>query len=146
MQNGEFKSMKRLAIIFLALTIMGSSVGFAAPAHAQTPTPPPGIDFVLNSMTPEERVGQLFLVTFTGLDTGDQSAIYNLIVNHHVGGVILRASNDNFAAAPDTIPELFALTTRLQELEYQTSLVLGPDPVTGVRIDSTYIPLFIGLT
>jgi beta-N-acetylhexosaminidase len=43
------------------------------------------------SMTPEERVGQLFLVTFRGTDTHDQTQVYDLIANHHVGGVVLQA-------------------------------------------------------
>ena len=41
---------------------------------------------VLASMTPEEKVGQLFLVTFQGTDTHDQTHIYDLIANQHVGG------------------------------------------------------------
>ena len=72
------------------------------PVRAQTPTPPPAVAAILNSMTPEERVGQLFLVTFTGTDTSETSQIYNLMTQYHVGGVVLLAENDNFVPAPDT--------------------------------------------
>ena len=53
---------------------------------------------MLAKMRPEERVGQLFLVTFNGSTADENSQIYDLITNYHVGGVALLASNDNFAA------------------------------------------------
>lgn len=56
------------------------------PAQAQAATPPAAVRAVLDSMSPEERVGQLFLVSFTGTATGPESQIANLIVQHHVGG------------------------------------------------------------
>ena len=46
---------------------------------------------MLANLTPEERVGQLFLVTFQGSTFDENSQIYDLIANHHVGGVILLA-------------------------------------------------------
>lgn len=51
---------------------------------------------LLDSMAPEERVGQLFLVTFEGDSADFDSDIADLIVDYHVGGVTLRAENDNF--------------------------------------------------
>jgi hypothetical protein len=51
---------------------------------------------LLDSMTPEERVGQLFLVTFEGGSAEVDSDIADLIVDYKVGGVMLRAANDNF--------------------------------------------------
>jgi beta-N-acetylhexosaminidase len=52
---------------------------------------------LLDSMTPEERVGQLFLVTFEGNNADVDSDIADLIVDYHVGGVMLRAENDNIS-------------------------------------------------
>jgi beta-N-acetylhexosaminidase len=72
---------------------------------------------VLDSMTPEERVGQLFLVTFQGTDPHDQTEIYDLIANHHVGGVVLQAANDNFLPQPDTIDNAHQLIRTLQTIE-----------------------------
>jgi beta-N-acetylhexosaminidase len=43
---------------------------------------------MLAKMTPEERVGQLFLVTFTGSTAEQASQIYDLIASYHVGGVV----------------------------------------------------------
>lgn len=100
---------------------------------------------LLASMSPEERVGQLFLVTFQGTDTHDQSQIYDLITNHHVGGVILLAANDNFLPEPDTISSAYQLTSALQSIEASTSAT--PAPQTSVQTgEKTYVPLFIGIS
>lgn len=115
------------------------------PANAQTPTPPPGVQFELNSMSPEERVGQLFLVTFKGTDTGTTSQIYDLIARYHVGGVILLASNDNFVSAPDTLAETRVLIESLQTVNWDLSLDPVRDVSTGKLVDSTYVPLFVGI-
>jgi hypothetical protein len=62
---------------------------------------------LLDRLTPEERVGQLFLITFTGPEAGVGPAtgaqIYDLIINYHVGGVILKAANDNFLGSDQTL-------------------------------------------
>ncbi len=52
-------------------------------------------ELILNQMTVEEKVGQLFLVTFQGTDMSPTSQIYDLVVNRHVGGVILSIENNN---------------------------------------------------
>ena len=81
------------------------------------------VQAVLASMSPEERVGQLFLVTFQGTNTDPESQIHDLISNHHVGGVVLLTENDNFVAAPDTISTAHQLINSLQNIETQTELV-----------------------
>jgi beta-N-acetylhexosaminidase len=94
-------------------------------------------------MTPEERVGQLFLVTFQGTETHDQTQIYDLIANHHVGGVVLLAGNDNFLPQPDTIAGAHQLITALQTVESDSANGLE----TSTEPDAnTYVPLFIGVS
>jgi beta-N-acetylhexosaminidase len=93
-------------------------------------------------MTPEEKVGQLFLITFDGTDIAEGSDIYDLIVNHHIGGVILGADMNNFVSE-DTTAAAYQLTTGLQELAWQES-----NPTEGEIIEDnppTYVPLFIGI-
>ncbi len=93
-------------------------------------------------MTPEEKVGQLFLITFDGTDIAEGSDIYELIVNHHIGGVILGADMNNFVSE-DTTAAAYQLTTGLQELAWQES-----NPTEGEIIEDnppTYVPLFIGI-
>jgi beta-N-acetylhexosaminidase len=100
---------------------------------------------LLAAMTPEERVGQLFLVTFQGTETHDQTQIYDLIANHHVGGVVLLAANDNFLPDPDTIPSAHQLISALQTIEANATGA----PVSGTDTqpnENSYIPLFIGIS
>src|ERR1041384_8166941 len=95
------------------------------------------------AMTAEERVGQLFLVTFQGTDTHDQTQIYDLIVNHHVGGVVLLAGNDNFLPQPDTIAGAHQLIGALQTIEADAVAASKSD---GQSNDLTYVPLFVEIS
>lgn len=97
----------------------------------------------LSSLTPEERVGQLFLVTFRGSDTSPATPIYEFINEYHIGGVILDRDNDHFLD-PDQIPEdCWSLIRELQSIEYNTS---SSNPESNGNSLSQYIPLFIGIS
>ena len=114
-------------------------------AQAQTSTPPPGIRLILNEMTPQERVGQLFLVTFKGTDTGAESQIFDLVSRYHVGGVMLMSENDNFSGT-DTVVQAHALINALQRMTWDAAVTPFQDPQTGQMDTSAYVPLFIGAT
>ncbi len=113
---------------------------------------------MLAKMTPEEKVGQLFLVTFTGSTANEKSQIYDLITHHHVGGVVLRSENDNFVGAPDTVTAAYQLITQLQDDEWQASQnqpanssnsTNNPTPTplpAPTPVPANYIPLFIGVS
>ena len=128
--------------LFLGLTVLAMLVVFIQPAQAQTPTPPLYIRNMVRDMTPEERVGQLFLVSFTGTDAGEASQIYDLIVNYHIGGVTLSAPNDNFIAAPDTVTDAYRLIAQLQQVERDS----GGLPMSEGGPNRMYVPLWIGVT
>ena len=136
--------LRRIALAIMLSTVMLSAIGARVEAQA-TPQPevPPEVRKLFDSMSPEERVGQLFLVTFAGTDTGDKSPIYDLIVNRHVGGATLLAANDNFVAPPDTVQAASTLTRNLQELEWASALHPPVDPTIGTPITHAYVPLFI---
>ncbi len=138
--------MKRafLALVLVALLVV-PLVG-AGPAQAQGVNPPTAVRAVFQKMTPEERIGQLFLVNFTGTDTSDKSLIYDLIVTHHVGGVVLSAANDNFVAAPNTARGAYDLTRSLQQVEWDTYLNPPLDPKLGAVVQHQYVPLFIAVS
>lgn len=108
-------------------------------ARAQGEFPPPQVRSLLASMTPEERVGQLFLVSLRGTDTGEESQIRDLIANHHVGGVILLAANNNFLDQPDTVGAAHDLITSLQAIEWTAT-----ERPSGQPASSAYVPLFVG--
>jgi len=101
---------------------------------------------LLELLTPEERVGQLFLVTFQGKDTSTESQIYDLIANHFLGGVILSAENDNFSNSEQTISSAQILTSQLQEIRFQSAQVDYVNPVTGETFQPSFIPLLIGIS
>ncbi len=100
------------ALTLIASLLQPSSIAQAGPCLQVSKA-----QALLASMTPEERVGQLFLVTFQGTDTHDQTHIYDLIATHHVGGVVLLAGNDNFLPEPDTISSAHQLINTLQTIE-----------------------------
>ena len=128
-----------LSLLALIITFIQSTPVTWAQAQFQTSK----AQAMLASMTPEERVGQLFLVTFRGIDTHDQTEIYDLIANYHVGGVVLLAGNDNFLPAPDTIPSAYQLISSLQRIEAETAATPG----VGAEPDgNNYVPLLIGIS
>src|SRR6266540_786775 len=129
-----------------ALSLIASLLGPVPLARADAQFQNSKVQTVLTAMSPEERVGQLFLVTFQGTNTNFESQIYDLIANHHVGGVVLQAENDNFVGAPDTISAAHQLITSLQSIETQTS-PLTPTPESNTAPENkTYVPLFVGIS
>lgn len=134
-----------MRLIRAALLLIVLSSQFFGVVHAQTPTPPPGVRLVLNTMTPEERIGQLFLVSFSGIDTSVDSPIYDLITKRHIGGVVLTAGNDNFTAN-DTLNQTHDLIARLQQTEWDASINFTQDQTTGQVVSNIYVPLFVGIS
>ncbi len=133
------KHLVRLAILLIVVIGMaGSHVRAQSTAEAQARE-------LLAQLTPEERVGQLFLLTFQGTDTSANSAIYDLIARRHIGGVVLTAANDNFSDAPDTARQAYRLITELQTLEWQAARGEITD-ANGQPLTSAYIPLLVGVS
>jgi len=142
-------------ILFVSLVLSFSPTAtIRASDSLQASDPAINASQMLAKMTPEERVGQLFLVSYNGSTAAQSSQIYDLIVSYHVGGVALLAGNDNFVAAPDTVSDAYQLITQLQSAEWQASqgLLAGTDSSTPTPTPtptfapSNYIPLFIGIS
>ncbi len=137
-----------LAIIILSL-LLPASAALATPSAQEVPGSEKALE-LLNQLTPEERVGQLFLVTFTGPEAAIGSAtgaqINDLIVNYHIGGVILTSANDNFVGEDQTLPVAQSLTDQLQRDEYNASQAQQVNPITNEQYRPAYIPLFIGIS
>lgn len=93
---------------------------------------------VLAGMTTQERIGQLFMVTFNGRDIAQDTDIYKLIADYQVGGVVLRADKDNFTGPENTIETAKTLITGLQQVEYSSVTRSGSK-------HTQYVPLLIGL-
>lgn len=102
---------------------------------------------LLEQMSPEERVGQLFLVTFEGNAPQPEDPIIDLIVNYHISGVLLTKENDNFVETPETLTEASRLIELLQDAEYDASLIEVEDEGgIGESIRPVYLPLFIAVS
>jgi beta-N-acetylhexosaminidase len=144
------------------------------PAHAQDPTPltPQVSDQVralIARMSVQQRVGQLFVISFPEADASEGSDIADLIQNYRVGGVQLMAMNRNFSrdvTDPPTPQQVSQLANALQVLAMpDNSAILAAEemfvaPSTRVAITTsvtqtitptvspplpTSIPLFIAL-
>ena len=98
---------------------------------------------LLDSMTPSERVGQLFIVTLNGSAVTPSDQIIDLIVNYHVSGALFKRGNDNFADQPETLNALQTLIGTLQESRYEAAVAGDADELFISGSTSVYVPLFI---
>lgn len=78
------------------------------------------VEAILAQMSPADRVGQLFMVTFAGNNTSFNSEISRLIYDYRIGGVVLSPQNRNFSNAlgVDTPRQVATLVNQLQALAY----------------------------
>jgi beta-N-acetylhexosaminidase len=145
-------------LILIAALGLSSSQPASIQAQEETNEPDPiMIETIFAAMTPEERVGQLFMVSFIGNQVGPTSAIAELIQRYRVGGVYISAENQNFINYQGTPAQVLALTNSLQTLAQTppssvisgtgtltaTATITPPTPVSGVE-KYTPLPLFIG--
>jgi beta-N-acetylhexosaminidase len=133
-----------LAIILACLLpLVTFSSGFAQ-SSTNNSTALRSATSMLARLSPEERVGQLFLVTFDGREIGQDSQIYDLITNYHIGGVILKRDNDNFSGPDNSVNSTYGLISGLQNVEWQArdDLIETAD---GSAIND-FVPLFIGVS
>lgn len=87
---------------------------------------------LFEAMSPAERVGQLLLVPFAGPNAGDEAAIARLVVEQHVGGVILDAASGNFRSGAEAPAQIVGMANALQTRYAQSH--------------RSYVPLFIALS
>lgn len=92
---------------------------------------------LVSQMTPEQKIGQLFIVSFNGVDVSETSQIYDLVRNRGIGGVMFSAGNNNFPNTEDLPAAVQQMITSLQ------SINAGTD---GSQETSEYIPLLVGIS
>lgn len=129
-----------LILSILIVTLLPSGSGLASTLEQG------GMEVVkarnlLEKMTPEERVGQLFLVSFQGATADVNSQIYDLVTKYHIGGVVLQAENNNFIGPDNTTKAAQQLIINLQTAGWDAALVDSTDAAAA-----GYIPLLIGIS
>jgi beta-N-acetylhexosaminidase len=147
----RLKMKKRLFItipvlFMVAATLMGVTSVNPSITRSQLSDQAMKARALMAAMTPEEKVGQLFLVSFKGMDTSEKSQIYDLVTNRQIGGVILSSANDNFSGAGQTIADAYALTSSLQSIALSSAVnnALGSP---SLNLDQEIsIPLFIAIS
>ena len=138
--------MKRLFFLFLIVALLFTLISPISIVQAVSTRPAltaaEKASELLQKLSPEERVGQLFMVSFTGMDVGTTSQLYDLVVNRHIGGVVLKQENDNFSGLDDLLGGTQTLIKNLQSDAWPTS----EGSTTDSSSNATYIPLFIAAT
>lgn len=151
--------MKRLLfhlLIFISLVMLGPGSTPPVPVKAQDTGAEPDpavVEAIFNAMTPAERVGQLFMVSFNGADVGSGSAAAELIQRYRVGGVYISAEKRNFINNQTTPAQVLNLTNALQALAQTPPVLtatitstLTATPETSANLSYTPVPLFIATT
>lgn len=140
------KSLTRLITICLIVFLLAPMSYGSASVMYQTTTPEDNAHALLAQLTPEEKVGQVFLVTFNGASADPPTQVYDLIVNRHIGGVVLWAQNDNYLGTDQTLPIALNLNRQLQAAEYYASTLEQTNTTSGETTRPKFVPLFIGIS
>jgi beta-N-acetylhexosaminidase len=124
--------------------LLSPLTGFGPRAEAAPPPTESRPASILGSLTPEERVGQLFLVTFDGGSAAPGTPVYELVTHYHVGGVLLRAASGNFTPGVGEAAQVQALSGALQQAESDSAqFPIVVDSERGRTQIPTFIPLFV---
>ncbi|HEY4722286.1 MAG TPA: hypothetical protein VII92_10590, partial [Anaerolineae bacterium] len=122
-----FRGLNLLTILALLLSTAGSAL-------AQAGGEDEFVARLIAQMSPEAKVGQLFVVSLKGADVTSNSDVADLILNYRVGGVVLAIQHGNILNGPDTPTQVASLTSALQNLTRQTARPGSNSP---------FIPLFV---
>ena len=141
----EKKSFKLFLVLSILALVFSSTGSVLANSQNVQDTYTQRAQQLLNKMTPEERVGQLFLITFQGDTISEEGELSALLQDYQVGGVVLSRSDDNFTGPEGTVDSAAALIAQLQQTVWQNSLSMV-ESEDGTQIKKNYAPLFIGIS
>jgi beta-N-acetylhexosaminidase len=123
-----------LSVLFLLLALSTMAFG----PLRQGGVPQDVLD-IFNRMTTDEKIGQLFMVTFQGKDISPTSDVYQLISGYHIGAVLLKRENGNWRSGAGEAVAVQTLSNGLQQIEADSVSPEGPNP------GGEFIPLFLAL-
>jgi len=127
-------------VVVLAVGVLLTATK-SQPSAAQGEEPDPVLA-LMEQLTVEEKVGQLFLVPFIGQDLGPASDIANLIAEYHVGGVVLLEKNGNIVNEGETALQVASLVNGVQGLAWTASQTT----ITGTSGISQTVPVSASLS
>ena len=134
LQKNFFKKLFQLIIIL--------SIGLTAnPYYAVNAqeTPLDQAQNILEQLSVEEKIGQLFYITLPGASIDELEASWAQINHIPLGGVYLTSKNNNFTTDPDALEKIFTINNGLQLSAYNNTLL-------SENTNNTYIPLFLGIS
>lgn len=135
---------RSLVTLLLAAALLVGTAPVNGQAH-DAPGAPEALDLRVEalraSLTSEERVGQLMLVTFDGMYVGPDSPVTQLIRDYNIGGVVLLAENDNINGQSNTPQRVKALSAALQQAAFDAA-----DATEGQATSRSFVPLFVATT
>jgi len=135
---------RSLLVLLVMVELIAAGTTYATP-DSQVQSTEELARALLARLTPEERVGQLFVVDFEGHNLEEDPELIDLISRYHIGGVNLKASNDNIPQDEDALLNLWLLIQELQRTEINTSRELLLNPETEDQFSPALIPLFIAI-
>jgi len=114
---------------------------------------------LMQTLSVEEKVGQLFLVTFIGQNVEPESDIVQLITDYHIGGVVLLESNGNIVNEGVSLRQTAELVNGLQgwawaasqaitgtlAISVSRSLPYSPQLLADAFPNGTFLPLLVAL-
>lgn len=124
------KVLRNISGLFLLILLSGSEAQSQTPCFLNSPTP--WADSVFQSLTLDQKIGQLFMVaTWSSPSHKDYNAseISNLIDQYHIGGLIFMQGS----------PGRQAILTNKYQQQSDIPLMIGMDAEwgLGMRLDST---------
>jgi len=144
------KTVVRITRILLLISLMAGFVSMPmaslAASEKQEQDPATKAANLAALLTPEEKVGQLFLVTFKGTCIDQTTQIYDLIVSRHIGGVVFKAANNNFMEDGNTTAEAQRLISEIQTIAWTAAQPVGGNEGQNLIAAAGYIPLLIGIS
>jgi len=139
------KLLQRLFLGFLLL--MTGHLACAQESVAEERPHEAQVAELLAQMDARDRVGQLFLVTFVGDSAGGDTLIADLVLNYHIGGVVILSVNDNITDENDPPTQIAGLVNELQTRAFEISQQekATSEEETEPPLPSPFIPLFVAI-
>jgi beta-N-acetylhexosaminidase len=132
------KFQRHILFLVLAVFLLNASASLQVKAQEAGEENDSAVEAIFKALSPRERVGQLFMVSFNGTEAEIGSPIAELIQTYRIGGVVISARNQNFTNNADTPLQVLTLTNRLQTLAQTAPLTLTTN-ITPV-VTSTLTP------